>query len=109
MIFALLVGHRAGGLAGGLARGLALAAAAVGRALLQGGAVQGLDMSHGYLLQFEKVVLLYHSILPNSIPLFLDVLRICFFDISCDVRLAGLIDWGDSLTAVELSSKEGFA
>ena len=46
VIFALLVGHSAGGLAGGLARCLALAATAMGRALLQGCAVQSLDVSH---------------------------------------------------------------
>ena len=46
LVLALLVGHSAGGLAGGLARCLALAATAMGRALLQGCAVQSLDVSH---------------------------------------------------------------
>jgi hypothetical protein len=53
-ILALLVGHSTGGLAGGLARGLALAATAMGSALLQGCAVQSLDMSHGYLSSNSK-------------------------------------------------------
>ena len=54
VVLALLVGHGAGGLAGGLARGLALAAAAISRALLQGSAVQGLDVSHGFLPPIQK-------------------------------------------------------
>ena len=54
VILALLVGHSTGGLAGGLARGLALAATAMGSALLQGCAVQSLDMSHGYLSSNSK-------------------------------------------------------
>lgn len=51
---ALLIGDAAAGLAGGLARGLALAATAMGSALLQGCAVQSLDMSHGYLSSNSK-------------------------------------------------------
>ena len=52
-VLTLLIGHSAGSLAGGLARSLALAAAAVSHALLQGWAVQSLDMGHGYLLHFN--------------------------------------------------------
>ena len=47
VVLALLVGNGAGGLAGRLTRGLALAAAAVGSALLQRGAVERFDMGHG--------------------------------------------------------------
>ena len=55
LVLTLLVGHGTRSLARGLARGLALAAASMGRALLQGSAVQGLDMSHGYLPPFQLV------------------------------------------------------
>ena len=47
LILALLIGNSAGSLAGGLAGSLALAAAALGSAVLQRGAVQSLDMLHG--------------------------------------------------------------
>ena len=50
LLLALLVGHGAGSLAGGLARGLALAAAALGGAGLQSGAIESLDVLHWYLL-----------------------------------------------------------
>lgn len=49
VIFALLVGYSTGGLAGRLARSLAFATATVGRALLQSGTVQSLDMGHEFL------------------------------------------------------------
>ena len=65
LILALLVGDGAGSLAGGLARGLALTAAAVGRALLQRSAVQSLNMSHSYLLQFKKLI--YYTTLFDEI------------------------------------------
>ena len=50
LVLALLVGNAAAGLASRLARGLALAAAAILGALAQIPGLQGLDMSHGFLL-----------------------------------------------------------
>ena len=50
LVFALLVSNAAAGLASRLAGGLALAAAAVLGALAQIPGLQGLDMSHGFLL-----------------------------------------------------------
>ena len=88
LVLALLVGHGAGGLAGGLARGLALAAAAMGGALLQGGPIERLNMSHDYLLQFKRLVYyitLFHKIQYNY-----------FFDISRDRWIRKRISWIDS-------------
>ena len=73
-VLALLVGHGARGLTGGLARGLALAAAAVGGTLLQGRAVERLDVSHSYLLQFKGLFIIpqplteFNTIIFSTFP-----------------------------------------
>ena len=60
-VLALLVRYRARGLAGGLAGSLALAAAAVGRSLLQGGRGQRGYMLHGCSLLLFRVAVLFFS------------------------------------------------
>ena len=59
VVLALLIGDRAGSLAGGLARGLALATATVRGALLQGGAIERLDVGHWIFPPFHDSCLHY--------------------------------------------------